>query len=95
MNNNFNNFGRMNGNMARNSMPMANGNNIMQMLMGGMNPNSIMQNIIRQNPQAQVILNQMQQSGMTPQQYVMQLARQNNVDLSPMLNMLKQRGYKI
>lgn len=95
MNNNFNSFGRMNGNMARNSMPMANGNNIMQMLMGGMNPNSIMQNIIRQNPQAQVILNQMQQSGMTPQQYVMQLARQNNVDLSPMLNMLKQRGFKL
>lgn len=69
-------------------------NNIFQMLMNGMNPQMIMNNIIRSNPQAQVILNQMQQSGMTPQQYVMQLAKQNNINLNPMLNMLRQRGYR-
>lgn len=90
--NNFNNFGRGFGRPMQSPFP---NNNIMQMLMSGMNPNSIMQNIIRQNPQTQVILNQMQQSGMTPQQYVMQLAKQNNIDLNPMLNMLKQRGYKL
>lgn len=73
---------------------MNNNMNIMQMLMSGTNPNAIMQNIIQSNPQAQVILNQMKQSGMNPQQYVMQLAKQNNVDLNPMLNMLRQRGYK-
>ena len=72
-----------------------NNNNIMQMLLSGQNPNQIMQNIIRSNPQAQVILNQMQQSGMNPQQYVMQLARQNNVNINPMLNILRQRGFKI
>lgn len=87
------NFGGMNNNFGRGNMPMGN-NNIMQMLMGGMNPNQIMQNIMRQNPQAQVILNQMQQSGMSPQQYVQQLAMQNNINLNPMLNMLRQRGYK-
>lgn len=69
-------------------------NNIMQMIMSGMNPQDIMQQIIRTNPQAQVILNQMQQSGMTPQQYVMQLAKQNNVNLNPIINTLRQRGYK-
>ena len=72
-----------------------NNNNIMQMLLSGQTPNQIMQNIIRSNPQAQVILNQMQQSGMNPQQYVMQLARQNNVNINPMLNILRQRGFKI
>ena len=72
-----------------------NNNNIMQMLLSGQNPNQIMQNIIRSNPQAQVILNQMQQSGMNPQQYVMQLARQNNVNINPMLNILRQIGFKI
>lgn len=90
--NNFNNFGRGIGRPMQSPFP---NNNIMQMLMGGMNPNVIMQNIIQSNPQAQVILNQMKQSGMNPQQYVMQLAKQNNVDLNPMLNMLKQRGYKL
>ena len=73
---------------------MNNNMNIMQMLMSGMNPNAIIQNIIQSNPQAQIILNQMKQIGMNPQQYVMQLAKQNNVDLNPMLNMLKQRGYR-
>lgn len=68
--------------------------NIMQMLLSGQNPNQIMQNILRQNPQAQVILNQMQQSGMTPQQYAEQLARQNNINLNPIINMLRQRGMK-
>lgn len=71
------------------------GNNILQMLMSGQNPQMVMQNIIRQNPQAQVVLNQMEQSGMTPQQFVMQLAKQNNVNLGPMINMLRQRGYKL
>ena len=74
---------------------MNNNFNIMQMLMSGMNPNTIMQNIIQSNPQAQVILNQMKQSGMNPQQYVMQLAKQNNVNINPMLNMLRQAGYKL
>lgn len=69
-------------------------NNIFQMLMSGMNPNQIIQQMINSNPQAQVILNQMQQSGMTPRQYAEQLARQNNINLNPILNMLKQRGYK-
>ena len=68
--------------------------NIMQMLLSGQNPNQIMQNILRQNPQAQVILNQMQQSGMTPQQYAEQLARQNNINLNPIINMIRQRGMK-
>ena len=70
-------------------------NNIFQLLLRGMNPNQIMQQMIQQNPQAQVVLNQMKQSGMTPEQYAQQLAKQNNVDLNPMLNILRQRGSKI
>ena len=70
-------------------------NNILQMIMSGQNPQMVMQNIIRQNPQAQVVLNQMQQSGMTPEQFVMQLAKQNNVNIPPMLNMLRQRGFRL
>lgn len=73
---------------------MGNGNNIMQMLMSGMNPNQIMQQMIQRNPQARVILNQMEQSNMSPKDYVMQLAKQNNVNINPMLNMLRQKGFK-
>jgi len=78
------------------NMPMGNNpmTNLMQMLMSGSNPQQILNNMVQRNPQAQVVLNQMQQSGMTPEQYVRQLAKQNNIDLNPMLNLLRQRGFK-
>ena len=57
-----------------------------QIMKKGANPNQIIQNIVSQNPRARVYLNQMQQSGMTPEQFVRQYAKQNNIDLSPFAN---------
>lgn len=51
-----------------------------QMLSMGNNPQQIEQMILKQNPQLQVISNQMKQSGMSPLDFVMQYARQNNVN---------------
>ena len=63
---------------------MNNNNNPMmlfqQMLSMGNNPQQIEQMILQQNPQLQVISNQMKQSGMSPLDFVMQYARQNNVN---------------
>ena len=69
-------------------------NMLMQMMTMGNNPQQIIQNVIRQNPQAQMVFNQMQQSGMTAQQYVMQYAKQNNIDINPLINFLQQRGVR-
>lgn len=74
---------------------MNNLNDLMQLMNMGNNPQTIMQNMAKQNPQVQVVLNQMQSSGMTPQQFVMQYAKQNNIDITPMVNMLNQRGIKL
>lgn len=63
-------------------------NNILQML--NYNPNQL----IQQNPQAQILFNQMRQSGMSPRDFTIQYARQNNIDLQPILNALSQRGIK-
>lgn len=68
---------------------------ILQMMMGGQNPQQIMQSVVQQNPQIQVLLNQAQQSGMTPQQYAMQYAKQNNINLQPLINMFAQRGIRL
>ena len=54
-------------------------NNIMQML--NYNPNDL----IKQNPQAQVLINQMQQSGMSMRDFTMQYARQNNINLEQII----------
>lgn len=63
-------------------------NNILQMM--NYNPNQL----IQQNPQAQILFNQMRQSGMSPRDFTIQYARQNNIDLQPILNALAQRGVK-
>lgn len=70
-------------------------NMLMQMLSMGSNPQQIIQNIVAQNPQVQAVLNQMQQSGMTPQQYAMQYAKQNNINIQPFLNVMNQRGIRL
>lgn len=66
---------------------------LMQMMSGG-NPQAMLQNAMKQNPQLQAILNQQKQSGMSMEQYVRQVAKQQGVDIEPMLNMLRQRGIK-
>lgn len=63
-------------------------NNIMQML--NYNPNDL----IKQNPQAQVLFNQMQQSGMSMKDFTLQYARQNNINIDAIINGLSQRGIK-
>ena len=68
---------------------------IMQMINPNMNPNQIMQQMISQNPQLQTILNQAQQSGMTPQQFAMQYAKQNNINIQPLIQMFNQKGIKL
>lgn len=70
-------------------------NTFFQYMTMGNNPQMILQNVIRQNPQYQVALNQMQSSGLTPRDYVMQYARQCNIDLQPMINVLAQNGMKL
>ena len=63
-------------------------NNIMQML--NYNPNDL----IKQNPQAQILFNQMQQSGMSIKDFTLQYARQNNINLEQIINVLSQCGIK-
>lgn len=54
-----------------------------QMLSMGSNPQQVAQMIFQQNPQLYVIANQMQQSGLSPIDFIMQYARQQNVNINP------------
>lgn len=66
-----------------------------QMLNMGSNPQQIFQNLINNNPQMQIVYNQMQQSGLSPREYALQYAKQNNININPMINMLQQRGIRL
>ena len=70
-------------------------NNLMQLIAGGMNPQQIIQNITQQNPQVQVLLNQAKQSGLSPQQYAIQFAKQNNINIQPLINLFQNKGIKL
>lgn len=73
---------------------------LMGLIQSGRNPQQIMQ-MMNGNPQLQAGLQQfnnmmvqMQQSG-NPKQFVMQFAKQQNVNIEPMLAMLQQMGVRL
>ena len=68
---------------------------IMQIIQTGNNPEMLIQNLANQNPQLKALLNQKQQSGMSWKDLTMQLARQSNVNLTPYLQGLEQKGIKM
>lgn len=68
---------------------------LMQLMGAKQNPNTILNNMISKNPQANIIMNQIQQSGMNPKQFLEQYAKQNNIDLKPYYDMFSQNGIKL
>ena len=70
-------------------------NFVLQAMGGGVNPQQTVQQLIAQNPQAQILFNQMQQSGMSMKDFTLQFAKQNNINLQPTLNALSQKGIKL
>lgn len=76
---------------------------LMQIVNSGQNPNVVLQRLQQQamnNPQLQPVLkefqnltNQMRSSGMTPQQFVTQYAKQMGIDMTPFINSMTQKRY--
>lgn len=63
-----------------------------QFMAMGKDPKQIEQMIYKQNPQILALANQMKESGLTPIQFAMQLAKQNNIPIqeNALLNMCQQ-----
>lgn len=78
---------------------MNNPQNVIQMMMSiisqNNNPDVFFNNLAKQNPQFRAILNQKRQSGMSWQDMTAQIARQNNIDLTPYIQGLSQKGINI
>lgn len=70
-------------------------NMIYQMLSRGMNPQAILQQMMSQNPKSQFIFNQVQQSGLSLRDYTLQYAKQNRIDINPLIQMMSQFGIKL
>ena len=70
-------------------------NTILNVMTNGQNPQQLIAQILQQNPQANVMFNQMKQSGMSMKDFTIQYAKQNNINLQPILNMLSQKGVNL
>lgn len=66
--------------------------NIFQMLQ---NPQQSFQQMMNSNPNFRMMMNQVQNSGMTTKDYALNYAKQHNIDINPMINMLKNRGIRL
>lgn len=60
--------------------------NQIQELLKNSNPNSIVQNLVNNNPKMKNIMQLMNSSGMTPKQFFYQYAQQNGIDPEQFLN---------
>ena len=70
-------------------------NTILQVMSNGQSPQQLITQTLQNNPQANALFNQMQQSGMSMKDFTLQYAKQNNINLQPILNMLSQKGFKL
>ena len=68
---------------------------ILQIMQTGNNPDVLLNNLAKQNPQVRVLLNQKRQNNMSYQDLVVQLAKQNNINLTPILQGLNNNGIKM
>ena len=68
---------------------------LMNMLSSGNNPEQFIKNMISQNPQLNAVYNQAQQSGMPMKDFVMQYAKQNNMNVQPFIDALSKKGVKL
>ncbi len=68
---------------------------IIQILQSGNNPETLINSLANQNPQIRSLLNQKQQSNMSWKDLTLQLARQNNVNITPILQGLQHNGIKM
>lgn len=67
-------------------------NLLMGLISGGNNPEQMVQSLAQQNPNMNAVLQQVQQSGMSMKDFTLQYAKQNNINIQPLINMMSQRG---
>lgn len=66
-----------------------------QLIGMGNNPQQILNNVLMRNPNFQNVFNQVRSSGLSQKDFTLQYARQNGIDIQPILNTLSQMGIKL
>lgn len=64
---------------------------VMQILMSGGDVDGFIKNLSSQNTTVKAVMNQQKQSGMNMKDFVMQYAKQNNINIDNIINIIKKQ----
>lgn len=67
-------------------------NLLMNLLTSGNNPEQMVEEMVKNNPNANAVLQQARQSGMSMKDFTLNYAKRNNINIQPLLNMMSKRG---
>jgi hypothetical protein len=68
---------------------------MMQILQMGQNPEQLIMNAAKNDPQINALINQKQQNNMSWKDLTLQIAQQKNVNIQPILQQLSQKGFRM
>lgn len=68
---------------------------MMQILQLGQNPEQLIMNAAKNDPQINALINQKQQNNMSWKDLTLQIAQQKNVNIQPILQQLSQKGFRM
>ena len=69
-------------------------NSLMTLITMGNNPEQMVQNMVKNNPNANAVIQQVKQSGMSMKDFTINYAKKNGIDIQPLINMMSQKGIK-
>lgn len=69
-------------------------NSLMSLIGGANNPQQMVQGMIKNDPRMNAVFQQVKQSGMSMKDFTMQYAKNNGIDIQPLINMMSQKGIK-
>ena len=69
-------------------------NLLMGLITGGNNPTQMVENMARNNPNANAVLQQARQSGMSMKDFTLNYAKENNINIQPLIDAMSKRGIK-
>ena len=69
-------------------------NLLMGLLTGGNNPEQMVQGLIQSNPNMNAVFQQAKQSGMSMKDFTLNYAKQNGINIQPLINMMSKNGIK-
>ena len=69
-------------------------NLLMGLLTSGNNPEQMVEGMAKNNPNMNAVLQQARQSGMSMKDFTLNYAKQNGINIQPLLNMVSKLGIK-